>query len=164
MGRWASHFRPRPGWADIMCQIWAKMGRWALMGRQNTGPGWAEMGRAAAQSTATPVTHCTTDCRLKEQIQWYVISISLDFAEFCWSLYIDQHNFKCILSFSYDVFRLRVHFSCRSGSCILCFNMICLFLFIKSTVLVPFGSHKLLKSLRYWFKEKSAHFWLLFSI
>ena len=41
-----------PGRADIMCQIWAKMGRWALMGRQKTGQGWAKMGQAAAQSTA----------------------------------------------------------------------------------------------------------------
>ena len=38
-----------------MCQIWVKMGHWTLMDRQKTGPDWAEMGRAATQSTASPL-------------------------------------------------------------------------------------------------------------
>ena len=64
-----------------MSVIWAKMGHWALMGRQKTGPGWAKMGQATAQSTAMLgqptykngtffISELTELCQFSTKITW----------------------------------------------------------------------------------------------
>ena len=67
------------------------------------------------------------------------------------------------ITYVYSVFAYRCSFSRWTGSRIPCLQIICL-LYIKITA--PFWSHlvpiSFLKSLGYWFYEKSPHFRLLF--